>query len=230
MSNLAVETRGDSSPQGKSRVYFSCHPDDFEKYFDLLSGEIFETQNCAIYYESDRSEDADLEDVRSRLSDMQLFVVPITTNFLTKPSKARDFEYGLANEQHTPILPIAMEPGLDKLFPEIMNRVGEGFGDVQFLDHTSQDVTAISYNEKLKNRLDSILVGDELAERVRAAFDAYIFLSYRKKDRAEAKDLMNLIHRIPYCRDIAIWYDEFLTPGEPWNHAIAEAMSCRSLS
>ena len=229
MSNLAVKTRGDSSPQGKPRVYFSCHPDDFEKYFALLSGEIFETQNCAIYYESDRNEDADPEDLSSHLSDMQLFVVPITTNFLIKPSRARDFEYGFANEQHTPILPLAMEPGMDELFPEIMNRIGDGYGDIQFLDRTLNYPTAISYKEKLKTRLDAILVGDELAERVRAAFDAYIFLSYRKKDLVEAQDLMRLIHRIPYCRDIAIWYDEFLVPGEAFDSAITEAIAKSAL-
>ena len=37
--------------------------------------------------------------------------------------------------------------------------------------------------------MEFILVGDALAERVRAAFDAYIFLSYRKIDYAKAKDL-----------------------------------------
>ena len=68
------------------------------------------------------------------------------------------------------------------------------------------------------------LVSDEMAEKVRAAFDAYIFLSYRKKDRKYANELMRLIHKNDFCRDIAIWYDEYLVPGEDFNNAITEAL------
>jgi hypothetical protein len=68
------------------------------------------------------------------------------------------------------------------------------------------------------------LVGDELAEKIRAAFDACVFLSYRKKDRKYAQELMRLIHKNDFCRDIAIWYDEFLTPGEDFNNSIEEAL------
>ena len=233
MINLSVKTRRNSSPQGKPRVYFSCHPNDLGSCFEILTEEILKTQNCAIYYDGEEMKKKnpdgtgghDNGELRELLSGMQLFVVPITTNFLTKDSRARSFEYALAVERHIPILPIAMEPGLDKLFAEIMNRLGPGYGDIQFLDRTLIDSTAIPYKEKLKTRLDAILVGDELAKRVRAAFDAYIFLSYRKKDRKSAQELMRLIHSIPYCRDIAIWYDEFLNPGEAWNDAIAEAMA-----
>ena len=229
MSKLKVKTKGGSSPQGKPRVYFSCHPDDLDRYLEVLADDIFETQNCAIYYESDPETEADLEELTGQLADMQLFVVVLTTNFLTRASRARDLEYSLAHKLHTPILPIAMEPGLDSIFPEIMNRIGDGFGDIQFLDRTLQNAAEIPYKEKLKARLGATLVGDELAKRVRAAFDAYIFLSYRKKDRSLTKELMSLIHRIPYCRDIAIWYDEFLIPGEGWSDAIANAMAKSAL-
>ena len=68
--------------------------------------------------------------------------------------------------------------------------------------------------------MESVLISDELAKRVREAFDAYIFLSYRKKDRKYANELMNLIHSNPECRDIAIWFDEFLIPGESFKDNI----------
>ncbi|MBQ9116506.1 MAG: SEL1-like repeat protein [Clostridia bacterium] len=35
---------------------------------------------------------------------------------------------------------------------------------------------------------------------------------------------MRLIHANEFCRDIAIWYDEFLTPGESFNDEIASAL------
>ena len=111
---------------------------------------------------------------------------------------------------------------------ENANAVGEvgnaKCGDIQYLDPYCRDETAISYDEKLTKYLDSVLIGDKLAERIRDAFDAYIFLSYRKKDRRYANELMRIIHAIPGCRDIAIWYDEFLVPGEDFNDAISHAL------
>ena len=34
MSKLSYRTIADERPQGKPKVYFSCHADDFEQYFD----------------------------------------------------------------------------------------------------------------------------------------------------------------------------------------------------
>lgn len=50
MANLKYKTRGDSSPQGKSSVYFCCHPGDFNKYFETIYNEILAKQNCAVWY------------------------------------------------------------------------------------------------------------------------------------------------------------------------------------
>ncbi len=229
MSKLSVRTVTDLSPQGKPRVWFSCHPADFGKHFEEICEDIFTTQNCAIYYETEPKAGFDETELASQLSDMQLFVVVITTKFLFSDNRACSYEYRYAMENHIPILPIAVEPGIADIFTERMNHIGAGYGDVQLLDRTSTDITAIPYAEKLSKQLDVLLVGDERAARVRAAFDAYIFLSYRKKDRIYAKELMRLIHRIPFCRDIAIWYDEFLVPGEGWNDAIKDAMQKSSL-
>ena len=69
-----------------------------------------------------------------------------------------------------------------------------------------------------------MLISKELADRIRHAFYAYIFLSYRKVDRGFANTLMRLIHSIPDCRDFAIWFDKFLTPGESFKANIEKAL------
>ncbi|MBQ2218289.1 MAG: tetratricopeptide repeat protein [Firmicutes bacterium] len=148
---------------------------------------------------------------------MQLFVMPVTTKLLTAPNRAMDVEFPFALQQHIPVLPLMMEQGLDDVF-------SRRFGDLQYLDPNNTDGTKRSFDEVLSAYIRSTLVSDELAKKVRAAFDAYIFLSYRKKDRKMAQDLMRLIHQNPLCRDIAIWYDEFLTPGEDFNQAIEEML------
>lgn len=40
---------------------------------------------------------------------------------------------------------------------------------------------------------------------------------------------MQLIHENDFCRDIAIWYDEFLTPGEDFNDSIRSALQKSTL-
>ncbi|MBR5534849.1 MAG: tetratricopeptide repeat protein [Ruminiclostridium sp.] len=151
------------------------------------------------------------------LSQMQLMVIPITTRFLSERNRARDLELPYALAQHIPVLPLMQEANLDALFEQIC-------GDLQFLTKENPDNTAIPYEKKLGQFLSSVLIGDELAAKVRGAFDAYIFLSYRKKDRKYAQELMKLIHSQEFCRDIAIWYDEFLVPGEHFNAAIRQAL------
>ena len=216
MTPLACLTRGNTSPRGKARVYFCCHPDDQSAFLKPVADQILALQNCAVWYDPEPGTPLS-PDRREELAQMQLFVVPVTSRFLTSPSPALTEEFPLALEQHIPVLPLLQEPGLEAIF-------NEKCGDLQCLDPNQADPTALPYAEKLKKFLDGVLVGDELAAQVRAAFDAYIFLSYRKKDRREAQALMRLIHENDFCRDIAIWYDEFLTPGEDFNAAITQAL------
>ncbi|MBQ8914709.1 MAG: toll/interleukin-1 receptor domain-containing protein [Clostridia bacterium] len=216
MSSLKFKTRDMQNPRGRARVYFCCHPEDFDAFFEEVSNDILKYQNCAVWYRNE-SDPYDEEEHLSYLAEMQLFVMPVTTRLLCTKNRALDTEFRFAVEHHIPVLPLMQEAGLDKLF-------NERCGDIQYLDRNNTDDTAISYDEKLEKYLSGILIGDELAAKIRAAFDAYVFLSYRKKDRKYAQELMRLIHKNEFCRDIAIWYDEFLTPGENFNDAIREAL------
>lgn len=100
----------------------------------------------------------------------------------------------------------------------------EVFDDLQVLNKRRQSTDAIPYEERLGNFLQAVLVGDELAKQVRAAFGSYIFPSYRQKDRKYAQELMRLIHKDDSRRNIAIWYDEYLVPGENFNKAISDSI------
>ncbi len=212
---LQYKTRRSVNPQGKPRVYFCCHGEELAKYFEEISDEILKINDCAIWY-GDGEEVRD-QDFLDALKTMQLFVMPVTKKLLTEENDAINIDFRLAVENHIPVLPLLMEGGLDALF-------ALKCGDIQYLDKNSVDNTAISYQEKLEKFLDSVLLGDELLNKIRSAFDAYVFLSYRKKDRKYAQELMRLIHKDELLRDIAIWYDEFLVPGESFNDAIKEAI------
>ena len=209
------KTRGNSSPKGKPRVYFTCHPDDFDRFFYKIRGDILKTHDCAIYYTEDMSADLSAENSLADLSRMNLFVIPVTRALLTQPNRAIDSDLRYADANNIPILPLMMEPGIDVFYGK-----PDKFGERQYIDPYCHDMTAVSYEEKLKRYLDSVLIGGELADKVRKAFDAYIFLSYRKNDRAYANKLMRMIHDNPECRDVAVWFDEFLTPGESFVESI----------
>lgn len=214
---LICKTPGNSNPQGKARVWFTGHPAELNIFCEDIFSDIWKVQNCAIYQDAEPASDFEPEELFHELEQMQLIVIPVTSRFLYQKSRARDLELPFAVEHHIPVLPLLQEPELETAF-------NEQCGNLQLLNKYETDPTALPYAEKLKRFLSTVLVGDELAKKVRAAFDAYVFLSYRKKDRRYAQELMRLIHKNDFCRDIAIWYDEFLTPGEDFNEAIADAM------
>ncbi len=215
-SNFIVKTRDKGNPQGKRRIYFTCYPSDAYTCFEKICDDIFKTQDCAIYFTNELSASYG-DEFDTALRQMSLFVIPVSKKLLKRRNRTIEKDLPFAVREHIPVLPLMLEPGLEEIFTQ-------KFGEMQFLETYSTDESAISYEEKLKKFLESVLIGNELVERIRSAFAAYIFLSYRKKDRDYANELMGMIHNNPLCRDIAIWYDEFLTPGEDFNDSIMDAL------
>ena len=145
-----VKTYDNSFHQGKRRVYFTCHPADFDAFFDTITGEILKVQDCAIYYTPDMSEDYD-EDKNLELDQMNLLVIPVTLNLLKEPCRAIDKDLAYALEKHILILPIMMESGLDELYE---NR----FGKIEYLDRTAPGGDLTRYKEKLSAYLRAVLI------------------------------------------------------------------------
>lgn len=210
MAQLQMISRKNGTYLGN--VFFCSHPEDQEQYLDPIAQELIRKQNCSVWYLPTNVErDAQFyED----LKEMQLFVIPVTKRLLTtKNVGLEDFRFAVAH--NIPVLPLLQEPGLEPLFNSVC-------GNLHCLSKVSDDPNAIDYDTKLTQFLKSTLIGDEMVAKIQKAFDAYVFLSYRKKDRHHAQELMRLIHKDPKYRDIAIWYDEFLVPGEDFNDSIRD--------
>ena len=220
MAEFRYRVKNEKDIKDKPRVYFTCHPSDFDKYFDRVATDILRTQDCVIYYTADMTEPLSAENLSVDIHRMNLVVVPVTLRLLIENNRAMTVDIPYALEHGIPVLPLMMEEGIGDVYSR-----PDRFGERQFIIPDSRVETEISYEKKLADFLAAILTSDEAARRVRAAFDAYIFLSYRKKDRAHANELMKLIHENPKYRDIAIWYDEFLSPGESFRDNIARALS-----
>jgi tetratricopeptide (TPR) repeat protein len=221
MFELKYKTLNMSKPDGKPRIYFTCHYDDFDKYFEEISDSILKTHSCAIWYDTDYCSERDSE-FYDGLYDIQLLVIPVTAALLSSDCRAikNDFKFALTNK--IPILPIMEEAGIETDFSQI-------FGNMQFLDRACVDQSAISYEEKLEKYLSSVLIKNEDYKKIHNEFSFRIFLSYRKKDRRAARELMRKIHSEQSCRDAAIWYDEYLRPGEDFRDSITEAIKASDL-
>lgn len=219
MEYLKIRSKDNINFKGKPKVFFSCHPDDFEKSFNKICLDIFKTHDCAIYYTENMATEFEDENWELDLNQMNLFVVPVSNKLLCTNNRTMITDFPFAKKNHIPVLPIMIELGIEEIYSK-----EDKFGELQYLSPYEFDVTAISYEDKLKKYLDSVLVSGEIAARIRSTFDAYVFLSYRKKDRFFANELMRTIHSNPLCQNIAIWYDEFLTPGESFKENIEKIL------
>lgn len=204
------KTRGNTTIQGKQRVFISYELKD--KYLlGAICEDFLSIVDCAVLF----SEEANIkfESVVEIAERIDLLVLCITSNYLNGTVIIPEEEIQYAQTHKIPILPLLLEGDVDI---EYQRR----FPQIHYLKKNKNDLTEIPYNKKLSDFLFSVLINDELFAKIREAFDAYIFLSYRKKDRKCAQELMGLIHSNAFCREVAIWYDEYLIPGENFSDAI----------
>ena len=221
MAQMQSITRAGTTPHGKSKILFVAHRDEIHRYVGEVSEDILKITNCAIWYDPD-PRILFIDDFYTNLFEMQLLVICVTQRMLDDFAGNGKTQLHYAMENHIPILPLLQDISL-------VDRYGSIFGDIQFLCKQDPDPTALPFDRKLEQFLSSVLISDELTEKIRSEFDAQIFLSYRKKDRRHAVELMRQIHDVSFCRDIAIWYDEYLIPGEHFNESIRQAIESSSL-
>lgn len=220
MPKLSQTTKDDLNPKNKAKIFICSHPEDHKGWFDSIAEDVWSLSDYPLHYDSAPTvrEDSFFSD----LEEMRLCIVIVTRRFLTEHSYAIDEILPYFKKKNIPILPIITEYDLDALFEEKM-------GDLHYIFRGEAGPTITPYKEKLAKYFSLVFSGEEMVARIQRAFDAYIFLSYRKTDRQFAQRLMRMIHANDSCVDIAIWYDEFLTPGESFNDAIAEAIGSSKL-
>ena len=218
MAEFSVISKRDTDIKDKARIYFTCHPADFDKYFEKIVADIIHV-DPAIYYTTDMTEPLSEEDLSLGIGKMHLVIVPVTYKLLSTPNRAMDVDIQFAKRAGMRILPIMMEERLDNLYSD----PGK-FGNRQYINPNGIDDSALSYEKRLSEYIADVTIDTELLRRVRAAFDTSIFLSYRKKDRTYANTLMKFIHALPGFRDVAIWYDEYIRLGEDFRENIEGAL------
>ena len=206
----------ESTLQNRPKVYFCCHPKEFEEYFQKTKAEIYKIYPKISFWHYEAEDEPKQEEIEQ----MNLMVIIVTNLFLEDYPKSKASCYQalkVAKEKHIPLL-LLLQEGVS------VESYGQVFGHRQYLCKTDVNSFAIPYEEKLKKRLSETLFSDEGRKQIEDAFVASAFLSYRKKDRKYVNRIMELIHANDKYRDVGIWYDEFLTPGEAFNEEIEEVL------
>ena len=199
------------------KIWFCAHPDDYSSCMHSVTADLFAARDCVVYYDEEPKADYDGPTLLADLQRMNLFIVPVTARFLRDPNRALDVEFRYAMANGIPVLPLLQEPDLEEDFNETC-------GTLHCLRAFGEDRENGVYGEKLKEYLDKMFGSHYLKKQIRAEFDASVFLSYRKVDREYMLSLIHTIHGAEACRDVAIWYDDFLVPGENFNAEIQKAL------
>ena len=87
----------------------------------------------------------DFSDKDFDLTEMSLFIIPVSLRFLSEPNYAKDRDLAFAKRDNIAVLPIVLESGLDSMCSR-----EEYFGDIPCLDPDNHDLTDVSYKKKLK--------------------------------------------------------------------------------
>lgn len=216
---IEYRTRGNTSVQGKQKVFVSYALQD-RTLIDSVCDDILEVVDCAILFSKEAN--VNIQDMTEAVGRLDLFVLCISTHFMCGSPMRLEEEIHYAKKLGIPVLPLLLENDSEIEWQE-------RFPQIQYLKKYNNDSTAIPYRKKLSDYLFGVLIRDEIYELIHEAFDAFIFLSYRKKDRKLAHDLMRLIHSNPLCSRVAIWYDEYLIPGESFTEALKRMIESSQL-
>ncbi len=214
MFQFKRKTRGQEDYINKQTIFALSEKYD-ELFFEFVN-KILRIADCCITYSEDILDLNDPE-IDSALSASNLVVIFTTQRFLSKANSYLKKIICRLKDNKIPILPVFSDNVNIELYTEI-------FGTIQYISMVETDNTSLPFETKLKSTLCRILIPDQLEEQIQNAFVAYVFVSYRKKNRKEAQALMELIHQNVQCRDIAFWYDEFLIGGESFPEALQKAI------
>lgn len=219
-------TRGDTPSKNKPQAFLLAAPGDTAEQTELtaLLLDMSCGLNLCVWTSDALPERADLE----RLGDMSLFVLAVTKRLAGEETEAAARAVAFCYERKIPLLPVyyispsgATEPA-GSFYRAASAAVGQRSGRLE-LD--GPRAAAQDFKDQFTRKLHALVMSDELSEEIRcSAFRKQIFLSYRKKDRQQALEVMKAIHDLPLCESLAIWFDDFLIAGQDFNEEILKQL------
>lgn len=181
-----------------------------------IAHEILKVSNSTVYLLRNDIE-LDIEDILPLVKDLSLFVFAISEDFVKEKNFARNYLFEYASQNRAYILPIKTRSS---------GRVSSEFSKVCGKLHVLNRGTS-TYETDLKNFFDNVFepyrlidLSSEYQVLMDNLFRCRAFISYRKKDIAYLDRLLGFIRSIPELRDMAVFYDSALIPGENYNQRL----------
>lgn len=220
---LQYKTRSENPAYGKNNLFLHASMEDSAR-FDRIAGDIlglYSGLNYTVWSAKDPR--AVFENTNSPdLARMAVFMPLITTGYIrmfrryaSENGDRCGFSLADLNEKGVTVVPIILEE-------EAENDFNRTFGNLHCLKAASPD----QLRSKIEKYLNDYFGSQELREEIlRDAFGKKLFLSYRKIDRAQALTVMKAIHDTEHGKTAAIWFDDFLYPGNDFNNQIAKELN-----
>ncbi len=189
---------------------------DSEQIFQI-GKEILQVYDCKVYYDADivyfsHTTPRSFQSRTAFLKQMDMTVFVVSEDFLGEEESGEETEFQYVRDNNLPFLGIALSPKLNQWFDDIC-------GSYQLLDYTAGDYgkRLKSFFERKFERYSSV---DKSPLELEDCFLSSMFISYRKKNRVFADKLIGVLNSLEICRNISLWFDDFLTEGESYNREI----------
>ena len=175
MATFQVKSQSQIEVSQKPRVFFTCHPEDFECCYPKLCEDIFKTHDCAIYHTEDPNAPIADREREAVLGRINLLVTPnVLEETEGKPNFVMGEEYPAARRTGIPILPAEMEKTdhtiLAEKFRELPPCVSH-HEEAAFHERLLSTPERIAVTENDQNPMHNFLIGLAYLEDARQLLD-----------------------------------------------------------
>lgn len=217
LEQFVIRTRGNTPWFRKPKVYISYYSRDLE-LVEKITEILLVKKDCAVFFCDYTKGDPEPKALRTILEETQVFVIPITEEYLTRMNSAKTYELPAAKALNIPQLPFLCTNVHRNVYKEV-------FGTTHSFRIDPDDAASFFDNKLLSIFLDEFLLEDEQIKKSRSAFPYHLFLSYRRHDRSSVLPIMERIHQDEICQYVSVWYDEYLPVGKKFDTAIEEKIA-----
>lgn len=210
--NIAYRTKGNAPVNGKQVIFLHAMQEDSalrEEVIDLILQDE-DAHRFVIVYLTDTDFPVDFD--TPELSRTNLYLPLVTPAYLKQCPSSFDWEL-LQSERGIKVLPVVQDA---QLIPSY---------DRRFHNQHAVTLSMLDPAHEIAQQLGRMLVDTEMiAKIVRDAFTRLLFISYRKKDRAQIVDIMRSVRGTRWGTATSFWFDDFLVPGTDFEEGIGEAL------
>lgn len=197
----------------RHKVYFSATKEDYDGYSsEYVIKQLLNAYDCDIYVKNPKAEMTE-DDLALHLSEMDAAFIHLTSSYFDALDNNQATDLAILRNQKTKLIPL-----METVSPEAIRHYNRYFPNIQYIS-LNQEATELPYLQKVQIVLEDLFEKDDVAS-ANVNFIRKLFLSYRKKNRGLAMDLIKAIHQDPRLEGVEIWYDEFLSAGENFEEDI----------